>query len=184
MNVVRSLRRPSDSLVRLRRELAERRSDEVGSALQELASEVQALKLELAKRAGPGKSCHGCAAGVPDVPGCFDGGLCCSGNVFDVFSPQAIAALALVGVKPRDLQESGDEVGCIFRGAKGCTLSVEARPALCVHYICSDLMAELSTSLNTRELADVQDRLGGAMTRFAEALADDDQRRDFEAIFD
>ena len=117
---------------------------------------------------GAGRSCGRCARGIPDVPGCFDGGLCCSGSALDVFTRPAIAALALTGTRPRDLKRSSAGAGCVFRGRRGCTVEIEHRPAICVHYICRDLMEELADDRDTRAIAALQDRLAAVMSEFAD----------------
>jgi hypothetical protein len=38
-----------------------------------------------------------------------------------------------------------DHAGCAFRGATGCTLALDHRPARCVHYLCETLRRELHT---------------------------------------
>lgn len=62
-----------------------------------------------------------------------------------MFSPAEVRALSSAGQLPPPLEDHppGD-AGCIFRGPRGCSAEVEARPVRCLLYVCDELSAELS----------------------------------------
>jgi len=115
--------------------------------------------------------------------GCFAGGLCCSGATAVVFSDEEIAALGLAGARRTDFRPSGEDAGCTFRGAAGCTLALENRPSVCVHYLCRDLIAELASHGDLADLIAAQDELVAAMKHFQSLFRDWREDEEFRAAF-
>jgi len=165
--VLSVLRRRSPALVRIRAEVSAIASapDELGVAARELMRCKLALA-ECVSRRPLLRSCAQCARGMDGKAGCFSGGLCCSGATEVVFTSEEIAALGLAGASPRDYRASGEDAGCVFRGERGCILSTEHRPSVCVHYLCRDLVAELAEHGAVTDIVAAQDALVAAMQRF------------------
>ncbi len=108
------------------------------------ALELQALKEEMVAVLDPVHACRGCAKGHPEPAGHWDGGHCCGGDTFRVFTKQEVRALKLAGTRPKDwVPPAGEQAGCAFRGPRGCSLAARHRPAICLRYICLELRAEL-----------------------------------------
>ncbi len=125
---------------RLREELAKDVDDEERA----LARTVLDRKRDVAAELHAVASCRSCAKGAPWPRGHYDGGDCCSGVTADLFDESELAALAHAGTRPGDLVPPRDDhAGCAFRGARGCSLAIEHRPARCVHYVCDTLRREL-----------------------------------------
>ncbi len=125
---------------RLRAELAKPIEDDERALAEGVLERKRAVSAELHGVT----SCHSCAKGAPWPRGHYDGGDCCAGVTGDLFDEHELAALAHAGTRPRDLTPPRDDhAGCAFRGARGCTLEVDHRPARCVHYICDTLRREL-----------------------------------------
>jgi hypothetical protein len=130
--------------------LRQRVRDERGSAIDDeeraLAAEVARAKRAVAAATGSVASCGSCAAHEPWPVGGFAGGACCSGVTAHLFDDSEVAALAHAGTHARDLRPPAGRdahAGCAFRGAEACSLTLEHRPARCVHYLCDTLRAEL-----------------------------------------
>jgi hypothetical protein len=141
---IRQPRSRAAELIELRRRLREELASDIGEDERELARAVHARKLSVAAELNAVVSCRSCATGQPWPVGHHDGGACCSGVTAVLFDDSELAALAHAGTRPRDLVPPRDEhAGCAFRGAHGCSLDVEHRPARCVHYICDTLRREL-----------------------------------------
>jgi hypothetical protein len=147
--LVVKLRQPASraaEVIALRRRLRAERAAEVDAAERALAADVAAAKRAVAARLAGVTSCGSCATGQPWPRGAHDGGACCAGTTAELFDPHELAALAHAGTRARDLRPPpGREphAGCAFRGAAGCSLALEHRPARCVHYVCDGLRAEL-----------------------------------------
>jgi hypothetical protein len=125
---------------RLRDELAKQIDDDERALAEGVLERKRAVSAELHAVT----SCHSCAKGAPWPRGHYNGGDCCAGVTADLFDEHELAALAHAGTRPRDLTPPRDDhAGCAFRGAQGCTLELDHRPARCVHYICDTLRREL-----------------------------------------
>jgi hypothetical protein len=123
----------------------------------EVAADVDDEERELARAVGDAKravaaavpavdACGTCAAGHPLPIGQHAGGACCAGVTAELFDDDELAALALAGTRPPDLQPPSrrhPHAGCAFRGATGCSLALAHRPARCVRFFCHGLRAEL-----------------------------------------
>lgn len=109
-----------------------------------LAARLLELKRELAEAFAGLRSCHGCARGEPGHKGRWDGGRCCGTRTEVVFTPGEVRALKISGVRARVLVPPDDDfAGCAFRGSRGCSLTVEQRPAVCLVYTCAELKEEI-----------------------------------------
>jgi hypothetical protein len=125
---------------RLRDELAKQIDDDERALAEGVLERKRAVSAELHAVT----ACHSCAKGAPWPRGHYNGGDCCAGVTADLFDEHELAALAHAGTRPRDLTPPRDDhAGCAFRGAQGCTLELDHRPARCVHYICDTLRREL-----------------------------------------
>jgi hypothetical protein len=132
-----------------------------------LADELRELREQMASAFSDVEACHGCARGHPEPAGRWDGGHCCGGGTFRVFTQEEVAALKLAGTRPGDLTPpKGDHAGCAFRGATGCSLAPAHRPSICVRYVCMELRAELKSQPRWRRIAE----LGQRLRRVHEAL--------------
>ncbi|CAN5648540.1 hypothetical protein BH11MYX1_BH11MYX1_21420 [soil metagenome] len=145
------LRQPADRArelialhARLRAELAATPSIEEGADEVELARAVLEQKRAVSARLTAVQSCQTCATGQPRPVGHYNGGACCAGVTADLFDENELAALAHAGTRVGNLVAPRPEhAGCSFRGATGCTIELDHRPARCVHYICNTLRREL-----------------------------------------
>ncbi|MBX3159044.1 MAG: hypothetical protein KF773_23960 [Deltaproteobacteria bacterium] len=141
---LRQPRSRADELIELRRRLRDELAADAGDDERTLAREVHARKVAVSAELREVTSCRSCATGAPWPRGHYDGGDCCAGVTADLFDDHELGALAHAGTRPRDLVPPRDDhAGCAFRGAHGCSLAVDHRPARCVHYICDTLRAEL-----------------------------------------
>lgn len=137
-----------------------------------LAAQLLALKREMAAATGEVGSCASCAGGLPWPRGAYAGGDCCSGLADNVFSDDEVAALALTGTRPRDLVEpprDDAQAGCVFRGARGCTLDVDDRPSVCVRYACTRLQRELARLGRLDRTEAIARELGTTLVAFTAA---------------
>ncbi|MCW5805357.1 MAG: hypothetical protein KIT31_23510 [Deltaproteobacteria bacterium] len=141
---LRQPRSRADELIELRRRLRDELAADAGDDERTLAREVHARKVAVSAELREVTSCRSCATGAPWPRGHYDGGDCCAGVTADLFDDHELGALVHAGTRPRDLVPPRDDhAGCAFRGAHGCSLAVDHRPARCVHYICDTLRAEL-----------------------------------------
>jgi hypothetical protein len=117
----------------------------VGPQARAQAKRVAALKRELSDALGGVRACAGCAEGCVTPSGYFDGGRCCGTSTLEVFTQGEVRAMKLAGIDPptEPAETGAAEAGCLFRGATGCSLSPEARPARCLVYVCGELRVEL-----------------------------------------
>lgn len=128
------LRQPAsraDELNALRQRMRETR---VSDDERALARDVHAAKLRMSAQLTDVKSCG------------LDRGACCGGVTAHLFDDRELAALVGAGTRLGDLtppSRTDAHDGCAFRGAGGCSLAVEHRPARCVHYVCDTLRREL-----------------------------------------
>ena len=91
-------------------------------------------------------ACGSCAKGRAEPNGHWSGGACCGARTLDLFTPVEVASLKLAGISASDLARAaprGDHAGCAFRAERGCTLTPDQRPNICVRYICLELRSEL-----------------------------------------
>ncbi len=147
--LLRRLRRPASraaELTRLRRRMKDERRQPIDDAERALAERVQEAKLAVVAELHAVTSCRTCAVREPWPVGGYDGGACCSGVTAELFDPHELAALVHAGTRVADLTpppNTDAHAGCAFRGARGCSLAVEHRPARCTHYVCETLRVEL-----------------------------------------
>ncbi len=169
---VRQPRSRADELIALRRRVRAERASVPDDEERELAADVRARKIEVAAELDAVTSCGRCAAGQPWPVGHHAGGACCSGVTADLFDDAELAALVHAGTRARDLTpppRAHDHAGCAFRGAHGCTLALEHRPARCVHYFCNTLRRELHARGQLDAIEAKLDELNLAMQRFTAA---------------
>jgi hypothetical protein len=182
--LVLRLRHPrsrADDLARLEARFAAQPSArEVSDEELRLARRMRELRRALSDLLAGAGACSGCARGHPLPHGRWNGGHCCGGGTFRVFTEDEVASLKLAGTRAADLEPpEGDHAGCAFRGAEGCALAAEDRPSLCVRYICGELRAELrQDEPRWRRLGDVARELQRAMDRFAALRAGRQAARD------
>lgn len=154
------LRQPAsraDELNALRGRLREELATPIDDEERALAAAVLARKRAVSAELHGVVSCRSCAKGAPWPRGHYDGGDCCSGVTADLFDEHELAALAHAGTRPRDLVPPRDDhAGCAFRGAHGCSLELDHRPARCVHYVCDTLRRELH---DRGQLDDIEEKL-------------------------
>jgi hypothetical protein len=140
-----------------------------------LATRLVELKRTLSEALSSVRSCASCARGCRTPSGFFEGGRCCGTATLDVFTPPEVRAMKLAGLPPpSEPAASGDEdAGCLFRGATGCSLPAEARPARCIVYVCHELRIELEDDFEPEAFERIQQlrrELEETFARF-EALA-------------
>lgn len=136
---IRQPRSRADELIALRARLRAELAADVADEERALARAVHARKLAVAEELRGVTSCASCDAGGPHA-----GGACCAGVTEELFDDNELAALAHAGTRPKHLVAPRSvHAGCAFRGAHGCTLAIEHRPARCVHYACDTLRREL-----------------------------------------
>lgn len=159
-----------DELVILRGRLRAERATQPSEAERTLAAELRERKRAVTAELHDVTSCASCAKGAPWPRGQYDGGDCCAGVTNELFDEVEVAALVHAGTRVRDLVPPRDpHAGCTFRGATGCSLELEHRPARCVRYVCDTLSREL----HARGRLDVVEarlaELEGSMRAFAAA---------------
>ena len=168
-------------LIELHRRLREELASDVDAGERALAREVHEKKLAVSAELAGVRSCASCAIGQGWTVGTYDGGACCSGVTADLFDDNELAALVHAGTRVRDLvpPRRDAHAGCAFRGATGCTLATEHRPARCVHYICDGLRHELHDRGRLDSIEQKLAALNDAMKRFRAVHVD---RRDREVL--
>jgi hypothetical protein len=142
---IRSASSRNEDLERLRaRFVAQPSAWSASPELRALALRLRELKRELASLFDGVESCRECGRGEPLPKGRWDGGRCCGTHTDVVFTPSEVHALKLGGTVGKRLQRPVDEqAGCVFRGARGCSIAAEDRPTLCHVYVCAELRGEL-----------------------------------------
>lgn len=128
----------------------------MGAEVIAMADELRALRREMADAIGEVHACRGCAKGHPAPAGRWDGGHCCGGDTFRVFTGDEVAALKWAGTSAADLRPpAGEHAGCAFRGPTGCSLSPEHRPTICLRYVCIELRGELRRDPRWRRISEL-----------------------------
>jgi hypothetical protein len=134
---------------------------------RELAARLVDLKRKLASAFEGVESCRGCARGEPLPKGRWDGGRCCGTETALVFSPHEVRALDAAAVRASELVPPDDELaGCVFRGARGCSLAVEHRATICLVYACADLKTEIASSARNELIQTLRSELSEAFDAF------------------
>lgn len=147
---------------------------DVSADVRRLAERLRSLRREMFEAIGEVSACGGCAKGHPAPAGRWDGGHCCGGGTFRVFTPEEVAALKLGGTRLRDWRAPrGDHAGCAFRGPTGCSLEPEHRPTICVRYVCLELRAELREAPRWRRIGALGRKLERCQRELRDALQDD-----------
>jgi len=150
-------------------------SDEVQLALQ-----LRTLREQFAARLGGAQACCSC---VRPQSTRWPGGHCCSGHTRDRFSDCELGALRLSGTSPRHLRPPrSEQVGCAFRGPRGCSLAVAHRPFLCVSYVCRDLQNELDQRGEGAPLAELKRELHLQFDHFAKARGERERSTEIKAL--
>jgi hypothetical protein len=111
---------------------------------QDLVLRLRVSRERIAAEAGDLQACAQCAACYPLPASTWAGGYCCSGRTEGLFDEIELATLGGASTRPRHLRppRSG-AAGCIFRGARGCSLPPVHRPNKCLRYLCVDAQREL-----------------------------------------
>jgi len=139
--------------------------------LRARAARVLELKVRLSEELEGVQACSGCARGCVTPSGYFDGGRCCGTSTLEVFTQAEVRAMKLAGIAPplAPAEDGADEAGCLFRGARGCSLEPAARPARCVVYVCAELRAELDEGERSERIHALRRALDHAMKGFERA---------------
>ncbi|MBX3274299.1 MAG: hypothetical protein KF729_28795 [Sandaracinaceae bacterium] len=142
---------------------------ELEPAARAEAERVARLKRTLSDAIGEVRACARCAKGCAAPSGVFDGGRCCGTATLEVFAPSEVRAIKLAGIAPpSEPAPDGDERGgCMFRGARGCSLVPEARPAKCLVYVCHELRHELEETPRWSRIQALRAELDDALARLA-----------------
>jgi len=177
---IRQPRSRADELVELHGRVRAEQEASPSDEERRLAADVRAKKLAVSTELEQVTSCRSCAKGAPLPRGRWDGGDCCAGITNELFDDRELAALVHAGTRVRDLTAPReDHAGCAFRGSHGCTLSLEHRPARCVHYVCDTLRHEL---FDRGQLDDIEGRLAALSTSMAAFTAAHRERTDRDVL--
>ncbi len=145
-----------------------------------LARDLRDLRRRIIVALGHVEACCSCARGHPLPHGRWDGGHCCGGVTSRLFTPDEVASLKAAGTRSRHLRVPADDhAGCVFRGAKGCSLDAEHRPNLCVRYTCPELRRELRARGDLAQIDGLGDELLRTFRKFVEAR----ERRRNDEVF-
>lgn len=138
--------------------------------LREMAARMLQLKTRLSAELEGVRACSECARGCAMPSGHFDGGRCCGTSTLEVFTQAEVRAMKLAGIAPplEPAADGADEAGCLFRGARGCSLEPAGRPARCVVYVCAELRAELDGA-EPEGIHELRRQLDHAMKEFERA---------------
>jgi len=137
---------------------------------RESAERLRELRIAMSAAFENVDACSACAKGRPEPNGHWPGGACCGSRTLDLFTAAEVASLALAGISHRDLvPPTGDHAGCAFRAEKGCVLSAEQRPNICVRYMCLELRAEVRDKPEWKRISELGAALRDEFARF-EAL--------------
>lgn len=144
---------------------------EAGEHAVASAARLKELRVRMSRAFANVDACSSCGKKRPEPHGHWAGGACCGSRTLDLFSKNEVASLKLAGIRARDLEApKGDHAGCAFRGERGCSLSAEQRPNICVRYICLELRAELIEKPEWREISKVGAELRDEFARFESLL--------------
>ena len=136
------------------------------------AARLEELRAQMSRAFASVEACAGCGRKRPEPHGHWAGGACCGSRTLDLFSKHEVASLKLAGVRARDLAPpQGDHAGCAFRGARGCSLSPEQRPNICVRYVCLELREELIEKPEWRAISKLGAELRDELARFEALVA-------------
>ena len=146
---------------------------EAGAEAVACAARLKELRAEMSRAFANVDACASCGRKRPEPHGHWAGGACCGSRTLDLFSKNEVASLKLAGIRARDLEPpKGDHAGCAFRGERGCSLSPEQRPNICVRYICLELRAELLEKPEWRAISKLGAALRDEFTRFESLLSE------------
>ena len=149
---------------------------EAGAEAAASAARLKELRVAMSAAFDGVGACSSCGKKRPEPHGHWPGGACCGSRTLDLFTPHEVASLKLAGIRARDLEApKGDHAGCAFRGERGCSLSAEQRPNICVRYICLELRTELLEKPEWKTISTVGARLRDEFARF-EALISGEER--------
>jgi len=144
---------------------------EAGAEAVAIAARLKELRVEMSRAFANVDACGGCGKKRPEPHGHWAGGACCGSRTLDLFTPNEVASLKLAGIRARDLEPpKGDHAGCAFRGERGCTLSPEQRPNICVRYICLELRAEVIDKPEWKAISKLGAALRDEYARFESLL--------------
>ncbi len=134
-----------ETLRGLRRALRKvRASGRLSDHEKDLVLRLRVSRERIAEEAGSLEACAQCAASYPLPASTWAGGYCCSGRTEALFDEIELAALGGASTRPRHLRPPpSPAAGCIFRGARGCSLPPVHRPNKCLRYLCVDAQREL-----------------------------------------
>jgi hypothetical protein len=146
---------------------------EAGAEAVASSMRLRQLRSELSRAFDNVDACQSCGKKRPEPHGHYAGGACCGSRTLDLFTPVEVASLKLSNIRARDLvPPKGDHAGCAFRGERGCTLSSEQRPNICVRYICLELRAELLEKPEWKTISTLGAALRDEFARFETLLAE------------
>lgn len=135
------------------------------------AARLKELRVAMSRAFANVDACASCGKKRPEPHGHWQGGACCGSRTLDLFTKHEVASLALSGVRMRDLEPpKGDHAGCAFRGERGCSLSPEQRPNICVRYICLELRAEVLDTPEWQNISKLGAELRDEYARFESLL--------------
>ena len=144
---------------------------EAGPEAVASAARLKELRVAMSRAFSNVEACSGCGKKRPEPHGHWPGGACCGSRTLDLFTQHEVASLKVAGVRARDLEPPKDDhAGCAFRGERGCSLSAEHRPNICVRYICLELRAELIDKPEWRAISKVGAELRDEFARFESLL--------------
>jgi len=146
---------------------------QVGPRVRAMAAQVLDLKRRLSAAIGDVRACTGCARDCAGPSGAFDGGRCCGTSTLEVFTQGEVRAMKIAGIRPpvEPASDGAPQAGCIFRGARGCSLPPEARPARCLVYVCHELRQELEPSPRAARIHALRAELDDAFAELERASA-------------
>jgi hypothetical protein len=163
-----------DELATLRaRFSAQPSAREAGALAVASAARLAELRALMSRAFANVDACGSCGKKRPEPHGHWAGGACCGSRTLDLFSKSEVASLKLAGIRARDLEPPhGDHAGCAFRGERGCVLSSEQRPNICVRYICLELRNELLEKPEWRPISKLGAELRDEFARFETLLGE------------